>query len=115
MAIVNKVFGRNTLSYVTVFDDVECATNADGDFGFHIVYRRASGGSYHSLPIHFHPDDANGNGAAVEMAWALQGSDNGCGAPPTALPLPCKNAPTLTEPASALLAGTAAQAATGCH
>ena len=80
MALVERVFdtvglaasygGNNTLTEPT------CATNADHQQGFFIVYGSTIGvGSQHAVPIYFHPVDAMDGGALVEMDWVLQGSD----------------------------------------
>ena len=78
MALVERVFdtvglvasygGNNTLTEPT------CATNADHQQGFYIVYEKTSG-IVHASPIYFHPVDAMDGGALVEMDWVLQGSD----------------------------------------
>ena len=79
LAYASRVFGRTTLShssYFTIFVEVTCAINQFDELGFYIVYRKPSGAS-HAVPFHFHPDDAAAGGAAVEMEWVLQGSDEG--------------------------------------
>jgi len=79
-AIVDYVFARDSatatsINYGTLFDEVTCTTNEDGERGFFIAYQSGNhAGSGHTVPLHFRPPNA-AVGARVDAAYRMQGSD----------------------------------------